>query len=1219
MRIKLRKSIREAKGFDEKGYTLLRNVSTAKSFGFQGLRGVANRGYDFLQRKQDFDSFKRTVKGESIDIGRRAAYRIGGRMTGKFMNMLVPDLPGPVGRILRIGAGQLSSKILNKVTNPLRVDLRSNFKIDANVFDNKVKNMARRGMPSFEQIQKSIQAVAINTAPDYYALEKENRKPDGSFNNNVLSAYSLTNYSPEEINRLMETADMRQIFEASEIAGADAKDIFTVIETKSGRGKHGRGTISGAVGTFESEAEAQAFIAAQKRKGKHKYHINRHQQSEPNFDDVFNQTKLYVEQTGEGALYGFGGRMPTDDELKDIIGVAYEMHEFQKSIPSAELQERVAASGGLNGTNMIIALTQGLLSSDTSVNKMKGLATTLRNIRGDVTELYGLPIKSWKNIRYAENENGDKTPMNPSHLTDEQIKDWNDFLDSSYPKMEGPPVFGPKADVSASEEKEKIRRQRAGRKKDIGTKFDKRKKQYQGNTGEKSPVFEGEYHQSTFSNNPQRHNYVASREQIKRAIHSLDPDIKDPETLITYTVAFGGKSAKSKTADAIRDAYQIEFGGPGTDKRGGLRDRTDAFVYTPSLFMFNALRSTATAFGLDRPSSNKFRLGVNATGLVTQKVNAKGFAKTPDLLDEDMAITVKGVVAEKQTRKTLSELNFRARQANLAGEALFQGGRLILDKNKILQSSVARGDLEIINEVLNDTIFGGRLLQKNFQGTSARAPFEKAIDLNLDPLSTKNIAQQLVIQDRNIRKGLATYGRQTTKDLDIFDDPIVFKSSDINQIAKYSDPDFLKFTENGVTYVLGKKFVRKITPGQVVRQGDIESGAFLPADPKLALSETAVNANITQFMLGQASTEKLIEAVASSIRATVATGITGQISEQQIRETARKLVFALGDSSGLNELDISPDMRSIIGIQVAAIINGVKDFGKFYRHHKGGAKNRTVVGDNILDLGDSTRRQITEPTFNEFVALLQDDTILTAIRASFIKTDTRRVMGKDMGGIDDAQMYQDLKKNFESSYKEVLTNIGDDGINVAYVSGPKRRPAPSGPSNKGADYGPNQTGKVTALGDQVADLNEPGVADMMEEGYRRAALKSSQSVIGLGAQLRKANNNLQSPKDRRKALNVILDRIRNGSMRRKTALNLLIAEPKLQLALKERQTGRDIGNITSAPVQEQILNPGEISQILGQILAETVSMFEFEGYELGDKGDTSAQDDFPDIFESPDF
>ena len=77
-----------------------------------------------------------------------------------------------------------------------------------------------------------------------------------------MSAYSLTNYSPEN-KQVNETADMRQIFEASEIAGADAKDVFTVIETKS-EGKHGRGTISGAVGTFESEAEAQLLLLKKK-------------------------------------------------------------------------------------------------------------------------------------------------------------------------------------------------------------------------------------------------------------------------------------------------------------------------------------------------------------------------------------------------------------------------------------------------------------------------------------------------------------------------------------------------------------------------------------------------------------------------------------------------------------------------------------------------------------------------------------------------------------------------------------------------------------------------------------------------------------------------------------------------------------------------------------------------------------------------------------------
>ena len=123
MRIRLRKSIKDTQNFDAKGYSILHNISTAKSFGFKGLSGIANRGYDLLQRKQDFNSLKKTIKGDSIDLGRRAGYRIGGRITGKIMNTFVPDIPGVAGRIVRIGAGQISSRVLNKVTNPLRVCL----------------------------------------------------------------------------------------------------------------------------------------------------------------------------------------------------------------------------------------------------------------------------------------------------------------------------------------------------------------------------------------------------------------------------------------------------------------------------------------------------------------------------------------------------------------------------------------------------------------------------------------------------------------------------------------------------------------------------------------------------------------------------------------------------------------------------------------------------------------------------------------------------------------------------------------------------------------------------------------------------------------------------------------------------------------------------------------------------------------------------------------
>ena len=1213
MRIKLRKSIKEAKGFDAKGYTILREGSTAKAAGVPGLSKFLNRGYDFLQRKQDFDSFKRTMKGESIDIGRRAGYRIGGRITGKFMNMFVPDVPGLAGRILRIGAGQVSSKVLNKVTNPLRVDLKSHFQINANAFDNKVKDMARRGMPAFDKIQKSIQAVAINTAPDYYALDKVNKNKDGDYNNNVLSAYSLKDFTPEEIDSLMSSSDMRLLFDRSELAGAGPETIFDVLKEESivGNTIHGKPeqiqSLSHA-GTFETKEQAEAYIQAQKSKGQTRYKIkSRENFSQHDFNDVFTQTKQHLENSGEGALYGFGGVMPTTKELEDLIQGAFEFVETLKSIPHSEIQDRIKnLPNGRTDINLVIGILQNIIETPGAALKMKGMAQTLRLIRGDITELYGNPIKQWKSVRYAENKVGDKAVINAGSLSDNEIKDWNDYLDARYNIT----------DTTQRREQENLRKARTGQKRPIGSKFDKRGKKVPVKTGEKHPVIEGQYHQSRFTDNKMRHNYVPSRQQIQKAIHSLPLDTKDPDTLLTYTVAFGGKTPMSKSADEIRDAFQIEFGGPGTDKQGGLRNRTDNFVFTPSLFMFNSLRATATAFGLDKPSANKFRLGASNAGVIATQTGKKNMANVPDVLDEDISMNIKGINMDKQTRRTLNELNARAKTANLAGDALFQDGKLVLDKNKILQSSIKNTDLEIINEVLNDTIFGGAALKGKFQNATARAPFEKALQgQGISLAGGQDIAQQIVIQDRNRRAGMATYGRQTVTDMDIFEEAEIFKASDLAKQTQFEDPSFVKFTKNGVTTVIGQKVTRKVAPGTITRQGDIQSGAGLAADPRMALPQTAANANITAFMTGQADVNSLVQSVASAIRAQSSAGLTGALSEMEIQEVARRLVYALGDASGNNSFDLNPSLRNMIGIQTAAIIDGIQNFGKFYRGQKTTFKNRSVVSDRTLDLGDSTRRQITEPTFNEFVALLQDGEILNAIRVSHIKTISK-INDKETP-LDNAQIYSDLSDNFRDSYREVITSVGDDGIDIAMVSGVKRRFDPGGPvGDKGADIGLNDEGKLTSLADQVLDVNDPATAKILEDGYTRALNVKRESVVSLGAKLRNSNNNLQSPKDRQNALNVVIDRVKSGSLNRRAALNLLIDETGLQLALKERETGRNVGNIAAAPVGQMVLEPAEIAALLGKILAE--SLFDMESWEFGDKGDTTAQDDFGDIFESPD-
>ena len=85
----------------------------------------------------------------------------------------------------------------------------------------------------------------------------------------------------------------------------------------------------------------------------------------------------------------------------------------------------------------------------------------------------------------------------------------------------------------------------------------------------------------------------------------------------------------------------------------------------------------------------------------------------------------------------------------------------------------------------------------------------------------------------------------------------------MNPCLNMKDPDFIKFTENGITTVLGKSVTRKVTPGQATRQGDMASGAFLDADPLMVLGKGSDN--LSKFMLGQRDVQLLINSVADAI------------------------------------------------------------------------------------------------------------------------------------------------------------------------------------------------------------------------------------------------------------------------------------------------------------------------------------------------------------------
>ena len=128
--------------------------------------------------------------------------------------------------------------------------------------------------------------------------------------------------------------------------------------------------------------------------------------------------------------------------------------------------------------------------------------------------------------------------------------------------------------------------------------------------------------QSTFVST--HDNYVPSQSHIIDAIHMHDIELngKDEDDgsgyLFREQVSFGGHDQHSKSATRIRDAVQLEFGGPATDKSGKLQNRGDRMFYLPSFFMGSSASEAAAFLGIFDKGST-FKANVKQAGL-NQKV-----------------------------------------------------------------------------------------------------------------------------------------------------------------------------------------------------------------------------------------------------------------------------------------------------------------------------------------------------------------------------------------------------------------------------------------------------------------------------------------------------------------------------------------------------------------------------------------------------------------------
>ena len=155
------------------------------------------------------------------------------------------------------------------------------------------------------------------------------------------------------------------------------------------------------------------------------------------------------------------------------------------------------------------------------------------------------------------------------------------------------------------------------------------------------------------SNGYTNSNYIPSKRQIQDAIHIIEPDLLPGDrAFLLFAVAFGGKTGKSKYADAIEDAQQIEYGGPATTT-------VTPYVYPRTLFLNNAAYRSAQALGIEAP----FRTTINPSASLHTLQNLKPREKDKGfnlVVDQKM----KKLLAAENSVRHLRGRTGRVRQLN---------------------------------------------------------------------------------------------------------------------------------------------------------------------------------------------------------------------------------------------------------------------------------------------------------------------------------------------------------------------------------------------------------------------------------------------------------------------------------------------------------------------------------------------------------------------------
>ncbi len=953
-------SSRQLKQPKEKLYRGLKiggDIGAATGIKTSRIRGV---GYDFLDTSNTKDAVIRQMNGQGQSVARRFSFKGAAKVMNSAFSSLAPDIGGLGGRAMNVAYGRASKKALSYMD---RVLFRAKLEINPKRMDMALQRELTKINSPLTKWQRSTHALAVANSLDPYATARAQKalRGDESFadlrkHDDILSAYSTKNYTPEEIDQLIQKADLDEIMSSKVRKPQNIEQTHHPdnIKTTSYTTEEGQINVSSAASTTARELD--------------------------NLVDSLDEEFFDFLVEGQGVTYGFGaGGTATHEELVGAAG------EIMKAASEVIKNTPITSHAELKSGQIQYIIASSLLEKarqGVDLSKSGKVRQAARKLRGDLIVQGTTKRRRWVRDGFVDGD-----------ISDEDLKSFRPSSRSKPGKVEL---------VETTQIK---------------------KKKYQSKKVEipNSDINISGTVSTTFTANRQRHNYVPTRSHIQRAIHSLDPDFKNKRSLVTFNVQFGGKTAKSKYADNQRDAYQIEFGGPATDKRGSLHERTDMFTFVPSLFMYRSAMNAAKAMGLAEGVSRgqKFRMSGSDLGIL---MSSKKFRKDMDrnslpgstqFLKDDASIAMKisSATASRDSKMVLDDLAATVK-TNKTGALKTQNGNLILSAADI---GIDTNSLEILDDILTPAIFGGRssYIKKSTNNIN-REPFAKAIDdFDFRGNSKGNFFE--------VERQASNLFREKGKEL-----------------GRYTQVD-------GETY--------NVAPYSLIRNG-IDLDRLILSDLGDDILEAAPDAATRKLsQLGLiAQGEKVRNEFIFTFKQKFREMAQGSVDEVALDNAAHKAVTEAFDVARLQITRVGggEDIMSLIGNADAiasALLQHMDRFGKMGMGRGKRTSSTTTTFDEV-DERMVKRLRDGEPTFRDFVALLNDKAHLRAIldvdAVEYGASGKMKIKSPD-------EISKEIKSNFNTLGASRDDALNVDTSDIPNVSGKRKKKSGSTPRSSSLD------------------------------------------------------------------------------------------------------------------------------------------------------------------------